>query len=97
MRPSRLVGAQKASNHPCRTIDDKIESVVVTFGGVAELYEAEQRWEGKDNAWRLASPFLRRLKNSISVVRAVAVRLPRTCNLAAANAPSDRNDATHVG
>src|SRR5262249_23966550 len=54
---------------PYRTIDDKIEGVVVTFVDVSERHEAEQQWETKQRL--LLAELSHRVKNTLSVVQAV--------------------------
>src|SRR5262249_9744955 len=54
---------------PYRTVDDKIEGVVVTFVDVTERHDAEQRWETKQSL--LLGELTHRVKNTLSVVQAI--------------------------
>jgi two-component system CheB/CheR fusion protein len=60
---------------PYRTLDDKIEGVVVTFVDVTERQEAERRWEARQRL--LLGELSHRVKNTLSVVQAVATQTLR--------------------
>lgn len=55
---------------PYRTLDDKIEGVVATFVDVTERREAEAAWEERQRM--LLSELSHRVKNTLSVVQAIA-------------------------
>jgi Signal transduction histidine kinase len=57
---------------PYRTLDDKIEGVVVTFVDVTERQEAEAKWEGQQKL--LLAELAHRVKNSLTVVQAIVTR-----------------------
>ena len=54
---------------PYRTLDDKIEGVVVTFVDVTERQEAEGKWESRQKL--LLSELSHRVKNSLAIVQAI--------------------------
>jgi two-component system CheB/CheR fusion protein len=60
---------------PYRTIDDKIEGVVVTFVDVTERQEAEAKWEKQQKL--LLAELAHRVKNSLAVVQAIITRTLR--------------------
>jgi two-component system, chemotaxis family, CheB/CheR fusion protein len=57
---------------PYRTIDDKIEGVVVTFVDVTERQEAETKWEGRQKL--LLGELAHRVKNSLAVVQSIVTQ-----------------------
>jgi two-component system CheB/CheR fusion protein len=66
---------------PYRTIEDKIEGVVVTFVDVTERHEAEQLWEARQHL--LLGELSHRIKNTHFVVQAVVSQSLRTNNVGA--------------
>jgi two-component system CheB/CheR fusion protein len=54
---------------PYRTLEDKIDGVVVTFVDVTERQEAEKRWEGRQRL--LLGDLSHRVKNTLSIVQAI--------------------------
>ena len=54
---------------PYRTLDDKIEGVVVTFVDVTERQEAEAKWENRQKL--LLAELAHRVKNSLAVVQSI--------------------------
>jgi two-component system CheB/CheR fusion protein len=61
---------------PYRTLDDKIEGVVVTFVDVTERQEAEQRWDTRQSL--LLGELAHRVKNTLAVVQAVVTQTLRS-------------------
>jgi len=57
---------------PYRTLDDKIEGVVVTFVDVTERQEAEARWENRQKL--LLVELSHRVKNSLAVVQSIVAQ-----------------------
>jgi two-component system CheB/CheR fusion protein len=55
---------------PYRTLDDRIEGVVVTFVDVTEQRESEQRWQA--NQQLLLDELTHRIKNTHTVVQAIS-------------------------
>jgi two-component system, chemotaxis family, CheB/CheR fusion protein len=61
---------------PYRTLDDKIDGVVVSFVDVTERHEAEKKWEVGQNL--LLRELSHRVKNSLAVVQAIVSQTLRT-------------------
>jgi two-component system, chemotaxis family, CheB/CheR fusion protein len=61
---------------PYRTLDDKIEGVVVSFVDVTERHEAEKKWEAEQKL--LLRELSHRVKNSLAVVQAIVSHTLRT-------------------
>jgi two-component system CheB/CheR fusion protein len=61
---------------PYRTIDDKIEGVVVTFVDVTERQEAEAKWEARQKL--LLGELSHRVKNSLAVVQSIVTQSLRS-------------------
>jgi len=57
---------------PYRTLDDKIEGVVVTFVDVTERQEAEAKWESRQKL--LLAELAHRVKNSLAVVQSIVTQ-----------------------
>jgi two-component system CheB/CheR fusion protein len=57
---------------PYRTIDDRIEGVVVTFVDVTDRQEAEQKWEARQRL--LVNELSHRVKNTLAVVQALVTQ-----------------------
>src|SRR5262249_38907360 len=57
---------------PYRTLDDKIEGVVVTFVDVTDRQEAEARWEERQKL--LLGELSHRVKNSLAVVQSIVTQ-----------------------
>jgi two-component system CheB/CheR fusion protein len=57
---------------PYRTLDDKIEGVVVTFVDVTERQEAEVKWENRQKL--LLGELSHRVKNSLAVVQSIVTQ-----------------------
>ena len=57
---------------PYRTIDDKIEGVVVTLVDVTERQEAEAKWESRQRL--LLGELAHRVKNSLGVVQSIVTQ-----------------------
>jgi two-component system, chemotaxis family, CheB/CheR fusion protein len=60
---------------PYRTLDDKIEGVVVTFVDVTDRQEAERRWEARQRL--LVRELSHRVKNTLAVVQAISTQTLR--------------------
>ena len=60
---------------PYRTLDDKIEGVVVTFVDVTERQEAERKWEARQQL--LLRELSHRVKNTLAVVQAIVTQTLR--------------------
>ena len=71
---------------PYRTLDDKIEGVVVTFVDVTERQEAEKKWEARQQL--LLRELSHRVKNTLAVVQAIV-----TQTLRGGNASSELQEA----
>jgi two-component system CheB/CheR fusion protein len=54
---------------PYRTLDDRIDGVVITFVDVTERHEAETRWEQRQQL--LVRELSHRVKNTLAVVQAI--------------------------
>jgi two-component system CheB/CheR fusion protein len=54
---------------PYRTLEDRIEGVVITFVDVTERQEAETRWETRQQ--QLVSELSHRVRNTLAVVQAI--------------------------
>lgn len=54
---------------PYRTLDDKIDGVVITFVDVTDRQEAEQKWEARQRL--LLDELSHRVKNTLAVVQAI--------------------------
>jgi two-component system, chemotaxis family, CheB/CheR fusion protein len=63
---------------PYRTLDDKIEGVVVTFVDVTERYDAEKRWEARQQL--LLQELSHRVRNTLAVVQAIVSQTLRSAN-----------------
>jgi two-component system CheB/CheR fusion protein len=63
---------------PYRTLDDKIEGVVVTFVDVTERHEAEKKWEARQQL--LLRELTHRVKNTLAVVQAIVMQTLRGAN-----------------
>jgi two-component system CheB/CheR fusion protein len=63
---------------PYRTLDDKIEGVVVTFVDVTERHEAEKAWEVRQQL--LLGELSHRVKNTLAVVQAIVMQTLRGAN-----------------
>ncbi len=63
---------------PYRTIDDKIDGVVVSFVDVTERQEAERKWESRQRL--LLQELSHRIKNTFSVVGAIVSHTLRAAN-----------------
>jgi len=57
---------------PYRTIDDKIEGVVVTFVDVTERQQAEAKWESRQKL--LLRELAHRVKNSLAIVQSIVTQ-----------------------
>src|SRR5262249_12731804 len=57
---------------PYRTLDDKIEGVVVTFVDVTERQEAEAKWENRQKC--LLGELSHRMKNLLGVVQSIVAQ-----------------------
>lgn len=57
---------------PYRTLDDKIEGIVVTFVDVTERREAEDKWEKRQNL--LLAELSHRVKNILAVVQSIVTQ-----------------------
>src|SRR5262249_5427042 len=57
---------------PYRTIDDKIEGVVVTFVDVTDRQEAEAKWENRQKL--LLGELSHRVKNTLAVVQSIVTQ-----------------------
>jgi two-component system, chemotaxis family, CheB/CheR fusion protein len=57
---------------PYRTLDDKIEGVVVTFVDVTDRQEAEAKWENRQQL--LLRELSHRVKNSLAVVQSIVAQ-----------------------
>src|SRR5262249_25471537 len=66
---------------PYRTLDDKIEGVVVTFVDVTERQEAEARWEQQQR--HLLSELSHRVKNILAFVQSIAAQTLRASGASA--------------
>jgi two-component system CheB/CheR fusion protein len=60
---------------PYRTLDDKIEGVVVTFVDVTDRQEAEAKWEQRQKL--LLGELSHRVKNSLAVVQSIVAQYLR--------------------
>jgi two-component system, chemotaxis family, CheB/CheR fusion protein len=60
---------------PYRTLDDKIEGVVVTFVDVTDRQEAEQKWESRQRL--LLGELSHRVKNTLAVVQSIVAQTAR--------------------
>jgi two-component system CheB/CheR fusion protein len=67
---------------PYRTLDDKIEGVVVTFVDVTERQEAEAKWETRQKL--LLAELSHRVKNILSVVQSIVTQTLRGSGASAA-------------
>ena len=61
---------------PYRTLDDKIEGVVVTFVDVTDRQEAEANWENRQKL--LLGELSHRVKNSLAVVQSIVTQSLRS-------------------
>jgi two-component system CheB/CheR fusion protein len=67
---------------PYRTLDDKIEGVVVSFVDVTERQETEKKWEAGQRL--LLQELTHRVKNTLAVVQAIVTHTLRQGNAAPA-------------
>jgi two-component system, chemotaxis family, CheB/CheR fusion protein len=63
---------------PYRTLEDKIEGVIVTFVDITERQEAEKKWENQQRL--LLQELAHRVRNSLAVVQAIVSRTLRASN-----------------
>lgn len=64
---------------PYRTLEDKIEGVVVTFVDITERQEAEKRWEARQQL--LLRELSHRVKNTLAVVQAIVTQTLRQAGI----------------